>query len=259
MDDEVERRLRELKGAPGPGAGAPGAGTGPGAAPGAATPGAGASGAAAGAGSSDRPALTGEVIEGPGGGRGPGSGPGRGSGPGGPGRPGPAVRAVSWSFGEAQAGRLGLWIGLGLLAFGGYLVLVEFVPQARIAGSIAILALGLWALAWRALRRAGGWALYVGAVLVGYGAGGTIANMVAGGRGGWGSLGVGIAFLAIAGWRAARGGGVGWQAWIGGILSVWGGWGALGSVVPGFPTAGDLAVPVLLVLAGLVVVRRGLT
>ncbi len=165
---------------------------------------------------------------------------------------------MSWSFGEARAGRLGLWFGLALLAFGGYLVAVEFVPGLRIAGSVALLIAGAWVLLWRALRRAGGWALYVGAVLVGYGAGGTVANLVSNGRGGWGSLGVGLAFVAIAGWRAAHGGGLGWQAWVGGFLTVWGGWGALGATIPGFPTAGDLVLPLVLVLAGILVVRRGL-
>lgn len=256
MDDEVERRLRELKDAAGQGA---------------ASSDAAPSGAASGGGparqsgeSSGRPALSGEVIEGPGGARSTGGargeafGTGRGSGRGASGRPGPAVRAVSWSFGEARAGRLGLWFGLGLLAFGGYLVAVEFVPGLRIVGSVALLLAGGWALLWRSLGRARGWALYVGAVLVGYGAGGTVANLVSNGRGGWGSLGVGLAFLAIAGWRAARGGGVGWQAWIGAFLTVWGAWGALGATIPGFPTAGDLVLPLVLVLAGALVVRRGL-
>ncbi len=242
MDDEIERRLRMLKG----GAGEPDAGT--------ANAGAAAESARGAGERRGSEALPGDVIE-------PGAGGSRGPGAGGPQstsrRPGPAVRAVTWSIDEARAGRLRLWFGVGLLAFGGYLVAVEFVPALRIAGSLVLLAAGVWALGWRATGRAGTWALYVGAVLAGYGAGGTVATLVANGSGGWGSLGVGVAFLAIAGWRAAHGGGIGWQAWIGVFLVLWGGWGALGSLVPGFPTAGDLVVPLILVLVGALFLRRG--
>jgi hypothetical protein len=39
---------------------------------------------------------------------------------------------------------------------------------------------------------------------------------------------------------------------------VFGGWGALGAVIPGFPTMGDLIVPLILVLIGVAVLRRGI-
>ena len=38
---------------------------------------------------------------------------------------------------------------------------------------------------------------------------------------------------------------------------MFGGWGALGAVFPGFPTLGDLIVPLALVLVGVAVLRRG--
>jgi hypothetical protein len=39
---------------------------------------------------------------------------------------------------------------------------------------------------------------------------------------------------------------------------VGGGWGALGTVIPGFPSLGDLLVPLLVVVIGIAVLRRGI-
>ena len=75
---------------------------------------------------------------------------------------------------------------------------------------------------------------------------------------GWGALGAGLGLLAIAILRAIRRQGVGWQAWVGGALAAWGGWGVLGATIPGFPTLGDLVVPLVLVLIGVAVLRRGM-
>ena len=208
-------------------------------------------------------ALKGDVIDGPtpaGGSRsGPGGTPGGTSGRPQGARPrGPAARAVGWSLGQAEAGRLGLWIGVGLLAIGIYLVLEQFVPAVRILGSLGLALAGGVLLAWVATGRAGAWALNAGAVLAGYGAFRFAAEVAGLQTVGWGTLGAGLALLVLAALRVRRGRGLGWQAWVGAFFVVWGGWGALGSVVPGFPTLGDLLVPGLVVLAGLVILRRGI-
>jgi len=208
-------------------------------------------------------ALKGEVISG----RTPPSGsrsraprtPGGASGP--PGsakRPGAAARAVGWSLGQAEAGRLGLWIGAGLLAIGIYLVLEQFVPAVRILGSLGLALAGGVLLTWVATGRAGAWALNVGAILAGYGAFRFAAELLGLRTVGWGTLGAGLGLLVLAAFRMRRGGRFGWQAWVGAFFVVWGGWGALGSVIPGFPSLGDLLVPGLVVLVGLAILRRGI-
>ena len=208
-------------------------------------------------------ALKGEVIDGPAPAGGSRSGPG-GTAGGTSGRPrdarprGPAARAVGWSLGQAEAGRLGLWIGVGLLAIGVYLVLEQFVPAVRILGSLGLALAGGVLLAWVATGRAGAWALNAGAVLAGYGAFRFAAELVGLQPVGWGTLGAGLGLLVLAALRVRRGRHLGWQAWGGACFVVGGGWGALGSVIPGFPTLGDLLVPGLVVIAGLVILRRGI-
>jgi hypothetical protein len=245
-DEEIERRLAALKAGadpaslgppPGRAAGEPGASTSP---PPADEP----------------PALVGEVIE-PGAGRGPGEGPPGAAGPSAAPPAGPGGRAVAWGISQAQAGRLGLWIGIALVGFGAYLVLAEFLPGVATLGSL-VLAIGGGALvAWHLAGRAGTWALHVGAILAGFGALRLVADVAALPPAGWGTLGAGLGLLATAVLRAARRQGVGWQAWVGGALAVWGGWGVLGATIPGFPTLGDLIVPLVLVLLGAAVLRRG--
>ena len=199
----------------------------------------------------DEPALVGDVIEGAGATGTAGARPGPGT------PPGPGVRAVSWGISQAEAGRLGLWIGIGLVAFGAYLVLAEFVPAVALLGSLALAILGGALVAWHFMGRAGAWALNGGAVLAGFGTARVLAELASLPAAGWGTLGAGLGLLALAARRALRGGGVGWQAWLGGALTVFGGWGALGATIPGFPTLGDLIVPIALVLVGVVVLRRG--
>jgi hypothetical protein len=205
-------------------------------------------------------ALEGEVIGGPrpagegweGGGGRPRSGGGRAR------RRGPGARLVGWSLGQAEAGRLGLWIGLGLLAVGAYLVVEEYVPAVQILGSLGLALAGGVLLAWVVTGRAGGWALNIGAILAGYGSFRFVVELLGLRTGGWGTLGAGLALLALAALRLRRGGRAGWQAWLGGFFVVWGGWGAMGSVIPGFPSLGDLLVPGLVLVLGLVLLRRGI-
>ncbi len=206
-------------------------------------------------------ALKGEVIDGPppAGARKPGADSARqGDAGGGPLR-GPGVRAVHWSLGQAAAGRMGLWIGVLLVAIGFYLVLEQFVPAVRILGSLGLALTGGILLVWVVTGRAGAWALNLGAILAGYGVLRFVAEIIGRGTGGWGTLGAGLGLLAVAALRMRRGHGVGWQAWVGGFFVVWGGWGTLGSIVPGFPSLGDLLVPGLVLLLGIGLLRRGLT
>ena len=128
----------------------------------------------------------------------------------------------------------------------------------RILGSLGLALAGGVLLAWVATGRAGAWALNVGAILAGYGAFRFVAEVAGLRTVGWGTLGAGIGLLVLAALRMRRGGRFGWQAWVGAFFIVWGGWGALGSVIPGFPSLGDLLVPWLVVLAGVVILRRGI-
>jgi hypothetical protein len=244
-DDEVERRLAALKSGAGSGAASPQPGdTRPRPTP-----------------RSPDPVLFGEVVEDagarPAAGWRPASDEPGGSGS--AGRPaGLGLRMIGWSVSTAAAGRLGFAIGLALVAFGGYLVLAEFVPGVAELGSLVMVVAGA-ALVWSHLAgRAGAWALNGGAVVAGFGAARLIADLATLPAGGWGTLGAGLALLALAGRRFGRREGVGWQAWAGGALVLFGGWGALGAVIPGFPTLGDLIVPLVLLLVGAAVLRRGL-
>jgi hypothetical protein len=249
-DDEVQRRLAALKACGDPGSFGP-----PPEAPRGADQGA------------DRPpALMGEVLDGdgrawaprggtPGATGHPAQGPGPGRRTGTP--SGPGVRAVTWGLSQAEAGRLGLWIGLSLVAFGGYLVLAEFVPGVALLGSLALAIFGGALVAWHLAGRAGAWAVHLGVVTGGFGVARLVAEVAGLPSAGWGTLGAGLGLLLIALVRVTRGEGVRWQAWVGGALAVFGGWGVLGATIPGFPTLGDLIVPLVLVLIGVAVLRRG--
>lgn len=242
-DDEIERRLAALKA---------------GADPGSLGPPPGDSARLPPADSDESPpALVGDVIDDAGRtweprGRPASSGPAPGAPP-----PGPGARVVGWGIGQAEAGRLGLWIGLVLVAFGGYLVLAEFVPGISLLGSLALAILGVVLVAWHLAGRAGAWAVHAGAVVGGFGIARVVADLANLPSAGWGTLGAGIGLLLIALVRITRGEGVRWQAWVGGALAVYGGWGALGATIPGFPTLGDLIVPLVLVLIGVAILRRG--
>jgi hypothetical protein len=238
-DAEAERRLAALKAGADPTSPELARGAGQDSPPPAGTAGAGRPGDEW----ADRdPALLGEILEGP--------ETGRGAGRGGPaGEPrGPGVRAVAWGISQAEAGRLGLWIGAGLVAFGAYLVLAELVPGVALVGSLAIASVGGFLVVRHLAGRAGGWALNAGSVLAGYGIARVVADVAGLPAAGWGTLGAGIGLLVVAIRRGWRQEGLGWQAWLGG---------ALGAVIPGFPTMGDLIVPLILVLIGVAVLRRG--
>jgi hypothetical protein len=268
-DEEIERRLRELKG----GGALPPAG------PSSAS---GTGGQAGPRGASSGTALEGDIIEpvrdpfrartqrsatagraGAGAGGAAGRGGAAGAGAGGPGGAagsppaGVGTRVIHWSLGEAIAGRLGLWIGAALVVVGAYYILAEFVPGIRVVGSLGVAVVGGVILVAGFTGRAGTWARTMGAVLVGFGVLPFVAALFGLGSSGWGSLGAGVALLLLGLAETQGGHGAGWRVYAGLVLAVWGGWGVVGNLVPGFPTLGDLIVPAILVVIGLVFVRRG--
>ena len=250
-DDEVERRLRALKEGP-PDAPPPGE-----LAPDAAPPGpsAGAPGPLP---DDEAPRrVTGEVIEEPGTAWPYGPGGGAGSGGGG-GQPPTATRVVGWSVREIDAGRVGLWIGLGLVVLGSYLVLAPLFPAVKLAGSAALVALGIAGVVGGATRRTGTWAVYVGAVVAAVGAAGLLAGSGLVRGEGLTTIAVGLALIGLAGWRARLR--AGWRplAVAGAVVAGLGAIEYLGWAIPGFPSLGELLLAGALVGIGWIVLRNAL-
>ena len=162
----------------------------------------------------------------------------------------PNARVYSWEWGPDQARRPGLpWIGIFLVVFGGLLLLQQLYPEAQSLGSLLVLAVGIAFLVRWVLTRGTG-SLYAGAIITALAVPAALTN--AGfGHEGLGTLSLGAAFLFIAVVRATSGGGVGWQAWFGGLLAIIGGVNLLQ------PEVGGLIVPVALVVLGLLLVFGG--
>jgi hypothetical protein len=180
---------------------------------------------------------------------GPDSG-GRGpSEPGGPGASG-GVHVYTWEWGPDQARRPGLpWIGIFLLVFGALLLVQQLYPEARGAGSMVVLAIGLAFLIKWAVDRGTG-SLYAGAIITALAAPGVL-NAAGIDVDGLGTFCFGVAFLFIAAVRAVSGGGWGWQAVFGGLLVLLGGANML------TPDVGGLFLPILLVALGGVLIFGG--
>jgi hypothetical protein len=161
-----------------------------------------------------------------------------------------AVQWSRWGWGD-EARRPGLpWIGIFLLGFGGLLILERVVPQFRFVGSAVVVGIGILLLArWATERRAV--FLYAGAIVTALAFPGVLQALGVPANEGLGTLSLGIAFLFIALVRWQSGSGVGWQAWLGAILTV------LGGARVAVPQLGNLFLPALLVGLGLVVLLRG--
>jgi hypothetical protein len=169
------------------------------------------------------------------------------------GRPPPegTVRVYSWEWGPDEGRRPGLpWIGIFLLVFGALLLVQQLFPQAEGMGSLFVLGVGLAFLVKWLLDRGTG-SLYAGSIITALAVPGLVETATGETFDGLGTLSLGIAFLFIAAVRAMSGGGFGWQAWFGGLLAIIGG---AGLVTPG---VGDLILPVVLVLIGIVLIMRG--
>jgi hypothetical protein len=160
------------------------------------------------------------------------------------------ARVHTWEWGPDTARRPGLpWIAIFLLVFGGLLLVRQVFPELRSVGSFAVLAAGIAFLIKWAIDR-GTASLYAGAIVTAIAAPGVVqaAGIDAEGLT---TFSLGVAFLFIAAVRAATGGGVGWQLWLGGLLAL------LGGVSIVAPTVGALIVPVGLLILGVVLLVRG--
>ncbi len=159
-------------------------------------------------------------------------------------------RAYAWEWGPGQSRRPGLpWIGIFLLVFGGLLLVQQLFPESRAIGSVVVLAIGLAFLIKWAISRGTG-SLYAGAIITALAVPGALSEAGLD-QEGLGTLSFGVAFLFIAAVRAASGGGVGWQAWFGGLLTLLG----VASVVT--PGVGGLILPLALVGLGLAMLIGG--
>ena len=125
----------------------------------------------------------------------------------------------------------------------GLLLIQQLFPEARALGSLAFVAIGLAFLVKWAIDRGTG-SLYAGAIITALAAPGLIEEATNATYDGLGTLCLGIAFLFIAAVRAATSGGIGWQAWLGGLLAIIG---VAEMVTLGI---GDLLVPLVLVCSG---------
>jgi hypothetical protein len=164
-------------------------------------------------------------------------------------RPRGPVQWYGWGWGDRER-RSGLpWIGIFLVGFGALLLLERAVPQLRVLGSAIVLTVGLVLLVrWAAERRLA--FLYAGAIITALAVPGTLEGVGLPAPEGLGTLCLGIAFLFIALVRWQSRSGVGWQAWLGAILTV------LGGARVAMPQIDDLFLPALLVALGALLVFR---
>jgi hypothetical protein len=164
----------------------------------------------------------------------------------------PVVRVYDWRWGDDEKRRPGLpWIGIFLVLFGLILLVEQALPEYRRLGDVALLAAGLASLVAWVLRR-GTIALYAGAFLTALALPGTIEGLQGNELGpGWGTLFFGLAFMLVAAVRLWRGGGVGWQAFYGGILLL------IGGSQVAKPELAAIAWPLLLVVIGALLLLRG--
>jgi hypothetical protein len=167
----------------------------------------------------------------------------------------PNARVYRWEWGPDDARRPGLpWIGIFLLVFGSLLLIQNIFPEAKALGSVVVLAIGLTFLVRWAITRGSG-SLYAGAIITALAVPGLL-NAAGIEADGLSQFSFGIAFLFIALVRAVSGGGWGWQLWFGGMLTL------LGAVNIANPTAGDLLIPSVLIVLGVMILigafaRRG--
>ncbi len=143
--------------------------------------------------------------------------------------------------------------GIFLILLGLFLILNDYVTQAQVAISAFWVCLGVVLLVvW--LRDGNHAALYLGAIMVALALSDllTETNVVRGD--GWGTLFLGIAAALIALIRVARGGGWGWQIVVAVPLILLGG-AEVGSTYANADLNG-LAVPILIILLGLIVISR---
>lgn len=162
----------------------------------------------------------------------------------------PQVRVYQWEWGPDDARRPGLpWIGIFLLVFGALLLIQQAFPQFQAVGSVVVLAIGLAFIVKWAIDRGTG-SLYAGAIITALAVPGLL-NAAGIEADGLSTFSFGVAFLFIAAVRAFSGGGIGWQLWFGGFLTL------LGAVNIAGASFGGYIVPIVLVALGLLLILRG--
>jgi hypothetical protein len=172
-------------------------------------------------------------------------------------RPGQAsgfVRGWSWS---RQDPRPGLpWIGLVLVLFGALLLLGEFVPSFHVAAPALGVAAGLaFLIAWVTNR--GRWGLYPGILVLAISLPAFLIDLgLLEAAAGWTTLFLGIGLVLVAAARWAGHSGLGWQAWLGGLLILGGGADVARTLEPGWPSLDAIVVPALLLAVGLLILAR---
>ena len=151
------------------------------------------------------------------------------------------------------------WVGVFLVLFGGLLLLDQLVPEARLAGSAFVVALGAALLVSWAVGRERP-ALYLGLVVVSLSLPGLLqeAGVLASGPG-WGSLFLGVGLLLVALGRWVGRGGIGWQLTFGLLFAAFGGIQVAEHQVPGFPSVERAFWPLAIVAIGAWIVLRGVT
>ena len=112
------------------------------------------------------------------------------------------------------------WIGIFLLVFGGLLLAPAALPRrrARSARCSCSRSASRSSIRWAIARGTG--SLYAGAIITALAVPGALTQRRARPRGAGHAVASGIAFLFIALVRLASGGGIGWQAWFGGLLAL---------------------------------------
>ncbi|MDQ6796214.1 MAG: hypothetical protein M3067_15625 [Chloroflexota bacterium] len=161
------------------------------------------------------------------------------------------VRMYGWQWGPYDTRRPGLpWIGIFLVVLGALLLLQRLVPQYHLAGSAFALAIGLaFLLRWAISRGTG--SLYAGAIITALALPDIIESLGVAAGPGLGTFCLGLAFLFIALVRWASRGSVGWQAWVGTILALY------GLTRLAIPDLGGILVPAVLVALGVMLLVRG--
>jgi hypothetical protein len=166
-----------------------------------------------------------------------------------PHEPGP-IRAYGWEWGrEEDRGPRLPWIGVFLVIYGALLLVERVANQYLVASNLLVLAAGLTFLILWLLRR-GTFQLYAGAFLIASAIPGLVEGLNYNAPPGLGTLCYGVALLFIGAVRFTRGGGMGWQALLGGALVI------LGGSQLALPDSASLILPVVLVIAGLLLVTR---
>jgi hypothetical protein len=161
------------------------------------------------------------------------------------------VRAYGWQWGRDADRQPELpWIGIFLVVLGGLLLLDRALPEYVSIGNVLVLAAGVAFLVLWLLRRST-FALYAGAFLTAAAVPNLVEALTAREFDGLGTLSYGVAFLFIGAVRLSRGGGIGWQVLLGGLLA------ALGASQLALPNAASLVLPALLVVLGIILVTRG--